>query len=302
MDGAKFGFGLLKFCLEHSDDPQAIVNSQVDSNRDPKDYEFLVAALSDLESELEKATKLLSRLRDTQADDIFEIKACLEGLQYFCEDLDVSQGIIKESRKGMELVMTFLSHANEEVRFIAAWVLASILQSNAITQNYALQSGALEGLVIVMRNEENISAMSKQLYALSSFLSESLIATQIFVDHLDGLTLLHKYIDLKEIGTEEYIPVKTKTLWILNKILTNDINYSSQFLEMGTLSHLNLILKEDQNSPQILRNILSLIVALLKNARVVSYFKENQIPQIEENLCSEDDLENLQIIKNKLSS
>jgi len=149
MDGSKFGFGLLKFCLEHSDDPQAIVNSQVDSNRDPKDYEFLVAALSDLESELEKATKLLSRLRDAPADDIFEIKACLEGLQYFCEDLDVSQGIIKESRKGMELVMTFLSHANEEVRFIAAWVLASILQSNITTQTYGLQIGALEGLVIV---------------------------------------------------------------------------------------------------------------------------------------------------------
>lgn len=54
MEGTKLGFGLLKFCLEHSDDPQSIVNSQVDYNRDPKDYEFLIAALADLESELEK--------------------------------------------------------------------------------------------------------------------------------------------------------------------------------------------------------------------------------------------------------
>lgn len=58
MDGSKFGFGLLKFCLEHSDDPQSIVNSQIDYNRDPKDYEFLLAALADLESELEKVCTL----------------------------------------------------------------------------------------------------------------------------------------------------------------------------------------------------------------------------------------------------
>jgi len=153
-----------------------------------------------------------------------------------------------------------------------------------------------------MRNEENISAMSKQLYALSSFLSESLIATQIFVDHLEGLPLLHKYIDLNEKTTEEYIPVKTKALWILNKILTNDINYTSQFLERGTLSHLSVILKEDQNTPQILRNILSLLVALFKNDLIVSYFRKNPLPQIDVNLCSEDDLEKVQFIKDKLSS
>jgi len=302
MEGANFGFGLLKFCLEHSDDPQSIVNSQVDSNRDPKDYEFLLSALADLESELEKATKLLSRLREAQRDDIFEIKSCLEGLQYFCEDLDVSQGIIKESRKGMELIMTFLSHANEEVRFIAAWVLASILQSNPLTQNYGLHIGALEGLVIVMRNEENITTMSKQLYALSSFLSESLIATEIYVDHLDGISLLHKYIDLNQKATDEYIPVKTKALWILNKILTNDIKYAAKFLELGTLSHLTFILKEDQSTPQILRNILTLIVTLLKNDDMVRHFKENPLPEISETLCSEDDLENVKLIKDKLSS
>jgi len=300
MEGANFGFGLLKFCLEHTDDPQSIVNSQVDLNRDPKDYEFLLNALADLESELDKATKLLSRLRETKIDDIFEIKACLEGLQYFCEDLDVSQGMINESRKGMELIMTFLSHPNEEVRFIAAWVLASILQSNPLTQNYGLHIGVLEGLVIVMRNEGNISTMSKQLYALSSFLSESLIATQIFVDHLDGITLLHKYIDLNEKATNENIPIKTKALWILNKILTNDITYTTKFIELGTLSHLIFILKEDQNTPQILRNVLTLIVALLKDERILNFFKENPLPAISENLCSEDDLENLKIIRDKL--
>jgi len=301
MDGGKFGFGLLKFCLEHSDDPQSIVNSKVDANRDPKDYEFLMAALADLESELEKATKLLSRLREAQPDDIFEIKACLEGLQYFCEDLDVSQGIIKDSRKGMESVITFLSHANEEVRFIAAWVLASILQSNATTQNYGLHIGALEGLVVVMRNEQSLSVMSKQLYALSSFLSESVITTQIFVDHLDGLNLLHTFLDLNQKGTDEYIPVKTKALWILNKILANDINYSSKFLQNGTLSHISNILKEDQQTPQILRNVLTLIVSLLKNENIVTYFKQNPLPLIDVSLCSEDDLEQVNIINNKLS-
>jgi hypothetical protein len=54
MNTHNMNFGLLKFCLEHSDDPQSITNSKIDENRDAKDYEFLLAALNDLESELQK--------------------------------------------------------------------------------------------------------------------------------------------------------------------------------------------------------------------------------------------------------
>jgi hypothetical protein len=54
MNTQNMNFGLLKFCLEHSDDPGSLVNSQVDNTRDPKDYEFLLAALNNLESDMAK--------------------------------------------------------------------------------------------------------------------------------------------------------------------------------------------------------------------------------------------------------
>lgn len=65
-----------------------------------------------------------------------------------------------------------------------------------------------------MKNERNISAMGKQLYALSSFLSESLIATKLFIEQYDGLTLLHRFIDLQEKATEEYVPIKVCSLYV----------------------------------------------------------------------------------------
>lgn len=70
---------------------------------------------------------------------------------------------------------------------------------------------------------------------------------------------------------------------------------------MGTLSHLSFILKEDQSAPQILRNALTLLVALLNNPNVVSYYKANHLPEVAENLCSDDDKENLKLIRSKLS-
>lgn len=283
-------FGLLKFCLEHADDPNALVNSQIDTNRDPKDYEFLVVALQNLESDLEKAYKLLTKLTETQ--DNFEIKAYLEGLQYFCEDLDVSQGIVK--KQGIELVVSFINHEDEEIRYISAWVLASSLQSNPMTQNYALKINVLEKLVDAMLNENNVNTMGKQLYALSSFLSENFEVQKLFVENCSGVKLLNKYLPQKV--TEEYVPVKAKAIWILSKLI--DVpSIQPLLVELETLKFLFKILEEDQNIVNIRKNTISFLTTLIHKPDLspvlVNHFKENNLPNINESLCDENEIQQL---------
>jgi hypothetical protein len=50
-------------------------------------------------------------------------------------------------KEGIETVLKFIDHEDCEVRYLSAWTLASILQSNVLTQTYALKINAMETLV-----------------------------------------------------------------------------------------------------------------------------------------------------------
>jgi len=294
-------FGILKFCLDVNSDDPITLHSRTNDNRDPKDYEFLLAAMQNLESDFEKASKLLTKLKETQNN--FEIKACFEGLQYFCEDLDVSQGIIK--LKGIELVVSFIDHDDEEIRFISAWVLASILQSNLETQKYAEKINLLEKLVKAMRNENNPSVMGKLLYALSSFLSDNIELMKLFIDQYDGIQLLNRYLSQK--ATDECVPIKAKTIWILSKFI-NIPSFQTSLIELGTLKLIYKSLDEDKTHNSIRRNILSFFASLFHkqdlSRDVINCLKENNIAVIDESICDENELlylRSIQRTKEKMS-
>lgn len=291
-------FGLLKFCLEHSDDPSSLTKSQIDPNRDPKDYEFLLAALNNLESDMAKAYKLIEKLENSQ--DAFEIKACLEGLQYYCEDIDIAQGMLK--KQGMELVLRFLNHADCEIRYLAAWVLASTLQSNVLAQSHAIKINAMESLLEVLKNEDNTNAAGKQLYALTSFLSENPLASQIFVGNCNGINVLHRYI--VEQTQEAAIPLKSKAIWMLGKLVFNLPSAVSLICETSILQSLSKSLQDDQNITQIRKNIIALLHRLAKTPEGLpllrNFFKDTKLVAIDESLCGEEELEEYKFLKASL--
>lgn len=84
--------GLLRFCIEHSDDPGNIANLDMSRfERDQNDYKWLIEALGDLESDAGKALRILESLRKGTLTE-YELIEALETLQYLVEDLDVSKG------------------------------------------------------------------------------------------------------------------------------------------------------------------------------------------------------------------
>lgn len=85
-------FGLLRFCIEHSDDPANITNLDLNRfERNPEDYEWLIEALDNLESDSGKALKVIVKLSGGVSED--EMVDLLENLQYLVEDLDVAKGL-----------------------------------------------------------------------------------------------------------------------------------------------------------------------------------------------------------------
>jgi len=292
----KTNFGLLKFCLEHSDDPAALTNTDLASfDRDPADYEFLMSALSNLESDFEKAKKLIDQLSVT--DDIFTIKGCLEGLQYYCEDLDVSKSLIKTS--GMETLLKYFDHSDASVRLITAWTLATMLMSNSTTQIYASKINILEKIVPVVVNESNDEVLCKQIYALSGFISQNPTAIQQFLSEFNGLQFSCNLIKTHSPSS----PVQVKALWFFDKLVTLGMSTQLQ-IDSETFSKLILILNSENLQATIRKPLISVIFHLLHDPpeSILKIFKESHGALLQKfDELSDDEIEHLSVITTKLN-
>jgi hypothetical protein len=58
----------------------------------------------------------------------------------------------------------------------------------------------------VLKTENDTNTAGKQLYALSSILSENILSTHVFIQKCNGIEILGRYISEKT--TEETIPLK----------------------------------------------------------------------------------------------
>jgi len=99
--------GLIRFCLEHGDNPEAAVNP----NRDPRDYEWLREALGNLESDYDKMKKIVSKLTELEGKEdeasIGRTIVSLEELQYYIEDIDNANELHKMG--GLALIIRLVA-------------------------------------------------------------------------------------------------------------------------------------------------------------------------------------------------
>jgi len=118
------GLGLLRFCIQHSDGNIGETDlSQY--GRDPADYQWLKDALGNLENDSQRMKKLVTKLKECQ--NTTEIVYALEGIQYFVEDLDLANDLVKLD--GLKLIVSFLTHENADVRRWSSWLIASLTQT-----------------------------------------------------------------------------------------------------------------------------------------------------------------------------
>jgi hypothetical protein len=203
---------LLRFCIEHSDDPTTITNlDPARFDRDPEDYKWLMAALGDLETDSTKALRILEKLKaNNMSDD--DLAAGLEALQYLVEDIDVAKSMLVSfsqsltvldvaKQSGIPVIVSLLPHNSPPVRSWSAWILASLSQNNHAIFEEGTMLEVVNLLISLLPKEEDSEALSKQLYVLSSFLSNDSHLTNTFLDN-SGLQLvvpwmLHEYAPIR---------------------------------------------------------------------------------------------------------
>jgi len=245
-------FGLLKFCLAHSDAPNVTETDLSSYNRDPADYVWLREALNNLEGDASKVKKLLEKL--TAADITIEnIKYALEGIQYYVEDVDVANAVLKFGI--LQVLSNFLTHPDSQIRMWSAWTVGTICHNNPTAQKIAMEINLLGALVGAFKSETEAEPQAKQITCISAILSQNIPGQNIFLEQYNGTQLLTDLLD----ATEQSI--KTRAMWLVNNIMiespaTKDLFGNNNFIQ-------KLIGNVNSESPNIREKALQTLKTLM---------------------------------------
>jgi CHASE3 domain sensor protein len=247
------GLGLLKFCLEHSDGNVGDTNLE-NYQRDSEDYKWLMEALNNLESDSQRMKKLVDSLNSNIT--VQEMKFALEGIQYFVEDLDLANDLIKVN--GLSTIVRLILHDDADIRYWIAWILASLTQNNQTTQLALVKLDVLNLLCSAIQKETHDQARDKQLYALSSLMSGNQELMNNFVDTFNGINYLVS-MTLSKIPSTQF-----KSLWFLYKLLTSrpDLNIKKAKENQQLLNNLLYVIKETPKSESLERAIHILLLCI----------------------------------------
>ncbi|ELR22342.1 ARM repeat fold domain containing protein [Acanthamoeba castellanii str. Neff] len=177
--------GLLRFCLEHSDGGN-LTETQL-PQRDEADYKWLRAALNDLQTDADRMKKLVEMLKSSESSETDKATA-LEELQYLIEDLDNANDLYKIG--GFEPVLALMNDKDSaNLRYWAAWAVATAVQNNPSSQAQAMEKGALAQILLLLQNETEDRVLSKAVPALSGLIRDHPKAVEAFLK-ANGLRLL----------------------------------------------------------------------------------------------------------------
>jgi len=155
--------------------------------------------------------KLIEKLNDGNLSNQ-EKKYALEGVQFFVEDLDLANDLIKVN--GLVTVVKLLDHEDQEIRYWTAWIIASLSQNNTNTQLALVHMDVMNILCHMIQKETDENTKDKQLYALSSLTSGNQTLMNLFVDSHNGLPYLTSLILSNNPSTQ------FKAIWFIYKLLS----------------------------------------------------------------------------------
>lgn len=245
-----FDPALIRFCLEHSD---GHVEDRPIPQRDPQAYVWLREALDNLESDVDRMKKLVEICKNPQSTPD-EIKAALEQLQFYVEDLDNANDLNKID--GIEPVVSFLEHPEDDVRYWATFIVATVAQNNPTGQLNLIKHGTIGKLIALLQREKDLGVLQKSVAALSAIISGNPTAEAFFL-HRGGLEALAGAL------ASEAVPIQRKIFWFLMKLLKSQKDLKSQ---MRDLNFLQPAMKACLSSDDDLREIsLKLLLEMIED-------------------------------------
>lgn len=109
---------------------------------------------------------------------------------------------------GIPHIVKCITDPSPKIRSWSAWIVATLTQNNPNTQAILLNEKIIEKLLSLFPTEEDSEARSKQIFALSSLMTNNPTATAVFVSN-GGIPLLVRALGCDDVGTQVSLPLRT---------------------------------------------------------------------------------------------
>ncbi|XP_071477959.1 nucleotide exchange factor SIL1-like [Diadema antillarum] len=169
-----------------------------------------------VETDFEIMTNLITEYKETTSTERRAV--ILQDLEYYVHQVD--NAVDLERLGGWEILMAALNNTSEALQTEAAHVIGSAVQSNPKAQVAAIDHGAMQLLLHLLRTTPSPATQKRALFGLSSLLRFFPYAQKKFLD-LGGLNLLS---GLVQEDTPGRTPLQIKSVTLLHDLLIEQRN------------------------------------------------------------------------------
>jgi len=237
--------GLLRFAVDHSDDPQSGTTSVFQEMNEER-RQWLQEALASI-TEDTYVKRMMTHLQtldkpendNDDDDDLTKREDAFEGLADIVDNLDNANDFQKIG--GFHVMIKCLSSGNSSLRWRAADTLAVCVQNNPYCQNAAMEMNILPVLCNLLETDQSVQVRIKALFAISSLTRAFPPAEQAFLKN-DGFSLLIRAMQ------DENDKLITKSAFMLRNMLVTNPSHKETLFKMGFIEQLVGILHTPQKS------------------------------------------------------
>ncbi|KAF3693523.1 Nucleotide exchange factor SIL1 Precursor [Channa argus] len=149
-----------------------------------------------VETDVQIMRRLLDEFNSSNCTTEQRLNILLE-LEYLVHQVDNAQTLC--SMGGLQFILEGLNSSDFKLQETSAFVLGSALASNPVVQVKAVESGALQTLLMVLATAQPLHVKKKVLFAVASLLRHFPYAQHYFLSH-GGLHVLSELFRLDEGG------------------------------------------------------------------------------------------------------
>ncbi|XP_068672206.1 hsp70-binding protein 1-like [Montipora foliosa] len=235
--------GLLRFAVDHSDDPQGDTSSVLQEMSEER-RKWLQEALASVTEDtfVKRMMEHLQTLDKPDSDDEDELvkkEDAFEDLQEIVDNIDNANDFHKIG--GFKVMLKCLSSEQSSIRWRAADTLAVCVQNNSYCQKAALEMNILPVLTNLLQSDQSEQVQVKALFAISSLTRAFQPGEDAFLRD-DGFSLLMKAMQ------DDSDKLVTKSAFMLWNMLLANPSHKDTLFKMGFIEQLVGLLHKPQKS------------------------------------------------------
>jgi len=194
----------------------------------------------------------------------------------------------------LRLISQLLSSENEITRRWATWIIATVVQNNPQGQEAAIQSGCMESLLKMLKEEQNEEVLLKALPATSGIFRDNSIAQDLFLKN-DGV------ISLSNLIRHKNPRIQMRTLFFLKHIFHSIPVTKDQFREFNLIVDLCPLL-QSENTDVREKTLEALMELMIKNMKNIEAGKTVLLPHLQAQLLKYKNYEKPEEYSNEIDA